>query len=230
MIPKVETGRTTALPAPFLAWQCHERREVFGALARGEVPRRCPSHLPVVSTLNDSAAPFPIHSCNKGVGLMPRPALLADHVAAIEECLERVADVEPRRSLAARVAVALALYEHEERVDPGRLGAIEIFQGRTAQNLARDPRLTLLFTGDGPTYPSFQVNAVAEPVDRSDFRFRFIRGMRLLFERDGFHLQQPGYEQGYVLRVEEVYDKTPRVLGCPHARGGAGHGGGRRGE
>ncbi len=199
------------VPAPFLEWQSSSRREVFDALQRGEVPGFCAAHLPVVSTLNQADMAFPVHSANKGVGLMPRPEYLERYTASIEDCLKRCAGKRVEESLAERIAIARALYDCPTEIDPGLFGTIEIFRGQTYKNLLRDPRAALLFTGTGPSYLSYQFNCAVEVVGPDHPSFRFILGMRLLFEGDGFHIRQPEYPMGYVFRTLEVFDKTPRV-------------------
>ena len=211
---KVAVSDTT-MPAVFLEWQCDARRDMFEALVRGEHPRFLSAHLPVVSTLNEPGATFPIHSTTKGVGLLPKRDHLAEHVAEISDCLARTAAANrsKRQTLGERVQAALSLYDQQERIDPGVFGGIEIFGGQTYTNLLRDPRGTLLFTGLAPRYPSYQFNCVTEIVELDDPRFQFLRGMRLLFEYESFHIQQPAYTQGYLFHIQEVYDKTPRQLG-----------------
>lgn len=198
------------IPALFLKWQCDDRRAMFAALKRGEFPRFLSAHLPVVSTLNQQHAMFPVHSATKGVGLLPRMQFLDEHLTDISDCLVRCQDSAPRESLDTRIEAALSLYDRPERIDPDVFGGIEIFRGQTYQNVLQDPRATLLFTGHGPQYVSYQFNCLAEIVEPDDRRFLFLRGMRLLFEMERFHIQQPEYPLGYLFRVVEVFEKTPR--------------------
>ena len=205
------------MPTVFVNWQCDARRDLFEALTRGEHPRFLSAHLPVVSTLNEPGATFPIHSTTKGVGLLPKPEYLAGHVAELTDCLARCRNRPTRETLAERVATALSLYDQKERIDPMVFGGIEIFGGRTHANVLHDPRVTLLFTGLAPRYPSHQFNCRAEIVEPNDPRFEYLRGMRLLFEFESFHIRQPAYPKGYLFHIQEVFDKTPRRLGGPRA-------------
>ncbi len=209
---------TVTMPPAFLKWQVQSRRDLFEAMLRGEHPRFMAAHLPVVSTSNDGDAAFAIHSATKGVGLLPRSEHLAGYVELISDCVERCRDAPAAETLPERIEVARAFYEEPRHIDDRRFGLIEIFQGRSYVNLVRDPRATLLFTSPGPVYLSYQLNCSARIVTPEDLSFRFIRGMRLLFEMDGFHIRQPEYPFGYVFEVREVFDKTPRRLGtaCPH--------------
>ncbi len=210
MKQKLES-KQVAMPPVFLEWQCEERQVMFAALRRGEMPRFLASHLPVVSTLNDQGGAFPIHSSTKGVGLLPKESYLDEHNAQITNCLDRCRDMDPGESLGERIEGALSLYGCPERIDTGAFGGIEIFRGQTYQNLLRDPRVSLLFTGFGPQYTSYQFNCDVELVGPEDRRFLFLRGMRLLFERERFHIQQPEYPLGYVFHIRQVFDKTPRI-------------------
>ena len=200
------------MPHEFLEWQCEERKAMFAALQRGEMPRFLASHLPVVSTLNGRHGAFPIHSSTKGVGLFPAECHLAEQNAEIADCLERCCRKDPSESLGDRIEVALSLYGRPERMDTGTFGGIEIFRGQTYQNLLEDPRASLLFTGFGPQYMSYQFNCDVELVEPEDPRFLFLRGMRLLFDMERFHIRQPEYPLGYVYRIREVFDKTPHVV------------------
>lgn len=210
MNPAVEPTRGP-MPALFLDWQCGERRAMFAQLRRGGIPRFLAAHLPVVSTLNGAEAAFPIHSATKGVGLLPKPEFLDEHLTQLRDFLARCHGKSPRESLDQRVEVALSLYGRPDCIDASTFGGIEIFRGQTYRNLLRDARTTLLFTGLGPRYLSYQFNCLAEIAEPEDRRFLFLRGMRLLFETERFHIQQPEYPLGYLFHIQEVFEKTPRV-------------------
>lgn len=201
------------MPPPFLDWQCHDRQQMFGDLGRGEMPRFLASHLPVLSTLNhEEGAEFPIRSSTKGMGLLPKPEYLPEHVAEINACLARWGDDNTRPSLEHRIEAAVSLYSRPERIDASVFGGIEIFRGESYQNLQHDGRATLLFTGFGPRYLSYQFDCLAEILDAGDLRFEFLRGMRLLFDTQSFHIRQPEYPVGYIFHLRQVIDKTPKRL------------------
>jgi hypothetical protein len=129
--------------------------------------------------------------------------------AGIVYCMRRADEQSWAESQPQRIATARLLYDHIDRVDPRRFGLIEIFRRTTYGNLLRDPKATLLFTGEAPRWTSFQVNCVAELLEAGDPRFQLILGMRRLFEADRFHVQQPQYPTGYLFWVHEVIEKTP---------------------
>jgi len=208
------------LPWDFVDWQLRERGHIFDALERGELPRSFSAHLPAVSTVGTGA--FPIHCCNKGVGMTPRDELIPDLLREIDDTLAWCRERSWNETRARRIEVARMLYDHPERVDARRFGLIEIFRGKTYDNLLRDPRASLLFTGAAPTWRSYQVNVVAEVVERDDPRFQIILGMRMLFESDRFHIQQLQYPLGYLFWVHEVVEKTPLMGRAGRARAGKG--------
>ena len=103
-----------------------------------------------------------------------------------------------------------SIYSAPERLDRRCLGTLEIFQGQTFKNIRQDARVSLHYTGVGPDYPSFQINAVAEIVEPGDARFEYLYWARQLFEHDSFHIQQPAYPSGYVFWLGEVFDKSSK--------------------
>ncbi|MFQ5922387.1 MAG: universal stress protein [Anaerolineales bacterium] len=196
------------LPKEFFEWQLSARQAAYQRVAKGELPTRFSAHLPVVVTLNPDSE-FPAHAATKGTGFTPIDDQIDNYIALFEECLKRCEGRPWRDTLGERIAVVRQFYKHTEHIDFRRLGLLEIFQGQTFRNLERDPRITLHYTGDGPSYPSYQINALAEIVGPDDARFRFIYLARQLFERDRFHILQPEYPFGYLTWVQEVYDKSP---------------------
>jgi len=62
---------------------------------------------------------------------------------------------------------------------------------------------------DGIQYVSFQVNGEVEILGKDSPCYRYLLASRKLFEFDRFHLYQPDYPFGYLIRVKEVKDKSP---------------------
>lgn len=203
--------REESAPAAFFAWQIDSRRRLLGAVAAGGRPRRFAAHLPVLVTF-DPASSFGVRTATKGAGLLPRDAALPRYLARLEETLARCADRAWEETLEERLGAVRALLDHPEDVDPGCLGLLEIVRGRSYENLRRDPRVVLHYTGDGPEYRSFQVNGEAELLDRADPRCRYIGLARAIFEQAPFHLPQPGYGDAFVIHVREILDKAPVVV------------------
>ncbi|MFQ5859127.1 MAG: universal stress protein, partial [Anaerolineae bacterium] len=203
--------RAQSLPNAFIQWQLDTRRAMLEAIRAGRHPRRFAAHLPVMITFNGDGA-FPVRVATKGAGLTPRDEVLERYIARLEETLTRCESRPWEETLSDRVAAVQALLDHPEDMDPRRLGFLEIFQGGTYTNLQRDPRVVLHYTGDGPDYPSFQINGHAEILGPDDPHYRYIALARRIFEVAPFHLPQPGYAAGYLVWVQEALDKTPHSL------------------
>lgn len=203
------TIRLTKLPDSFIQWQLESRRTLFHShmLSSGQVAR-FQAHLPVLVTRSANGA-FPFHTANKGVGLLPTAEDLGYYIDQFKRLLKERSSKPWRETLKERITLMDSLYSAPERLDLGYMGSLEIFQGQSFQNILGDPRVSLQFTGGGPNYPSFQINAVAEVVYPGDLRFEFLYWARQLFEYDSFHIQQPSYPSGYIFWVCEVYDKSP---------------------
>ena len=196
------------LPKEFLEWQMSARRGAYANVAKGKRPARFSAHLPVVVTLRKDAE-FITHAATKGTGFTPKDEYLDHYIDRFNNCLESCEGRPWKETLGERIAVAREFYENPDQIDFRRLGLLEIFQGQTYKNLLEDPHITLHYTGDGPEYPSFQLNALAQIVGPEDKRFQFIYLARQLFEHDRFHIHQPNYPFGYLVWVQEVYDKSP---------------------
>lgn len=201
--------RATALPQVFLNWQLETRRAMYRTLAAGNHPSRHPAHLPVMITFNLPGEAFPVRVANKGAALTPRDEVLSRYIALLEETLTRCQGRPWADTLPERVAAVQALLDAPQDIDPRRLGFLEIFEGGTYANLQRDPRVILHYTGEGPHYPSFQINARAEIAGPGDPRYRFLALSRRIFEGAPFHIPQTNYAASYLVWVEEVLDKTP---------------------
>lgn len=199
----------TSLPTSFLQWQVQARLQAFDKLLGDSVPAFLHAHLPVVATL-DGGGPFPVNLSNKGVGLCPPDENIERHLEPMRLALREAERNGWRTSLPGRIEAAVAFYSTPLNFDPRRLVGLEIFVGRTFENLRRDPRASLLFTGPGPAYPSYQVDCVVEIVSPGDPRYEFALAMRQLFAHDPFHVRQTAYPHGYVFWVCGITDKRPR--------------------
>ncbi|MFQ5854847.1 MAG: universal stress protein [Anaerolineae bacterium] len=206
------------LPHAFLEWQMGARRAAYARIAKGERPNRFSAHLPVMITFQEDGR-FPVRVAAKGAGLTPRDDVLEPYIARLEETLARCEGRPWAETLPERAAAVRFLLDHPDDIDPHRLGFLEIFQGGTYANLQRDPRVVLHYTGDGPKYPSFQINGYAEILGPDDLRYRYIALARRIFEAAPFHLPQPGYAAGYLVWVQEAFDKTPHSLKHPPIAG-----------
>jgi hypothetical protein len=124
-----------------------------------------------------------------------------------------------------RIDVLNRFYSNVENFDPTMLGGLEIFEGTALKNLRENPYASFLYVGISVTpggmqcvspqnpvgiqYVSFQVNGNVEILGKDNLYYRYLLASRKLFEFDKFHLYQPDYPFGYLIRVLEVRDKSP---------------------
>lgn len=164
----------TRLPEAFIRWQLEARRVLFSShMATVERVRRFQAHLPVLVSKRPYGA-FPFHTANKGTGLLPLPEFLAQYTSEFRRLLAERDQDTWRESLKDRIALMDSLYSAPDRLDLRCLGSLEIFQGQTYQNVLKDPRVCMHYTGEGPDYPSFQINAVAEVIGPGEPRYEFL--------------------------------------------------------
>lgn len=198
------------LPAKFLAWQIRSRQELYEKLLRREPVQFLASHLPVLATLRPQGT---VNLATKGVGLMPKHEYIAHYIELFGRVLRESAALPRQEMLAACIEAARELIQHPDHIDARTLGSLEIFEGETFRNIRGDPRVALLFTGTGPDYLSYQVEGVARIAGPGEPVYEFLRGSRLLFEQESFHIAQPAYPHAYQFLVREVRDKTPHRRG-----------------
>jgi hypothetical protein len=200
------------LPDPLLEWFIQGRKAGYESLYRGEGPGPLFSrHLPVVATTGEEN-PFCTRLAHKGVGFLPRPDMLDQYIEGHEKLLAQTKDLPPARSLQQRLERAARFLDNPGSVDPRLLGSLEIFAGGTYKNLKRRPLASLLFTDPGNGYRSFQLDCAVQLVEPPDPRFRFLQLARGLFERDPFHVTQPGVRCAYLFWIVGIHDKTPHPV------------------
>ncbi len=210
------------LPEPFVRWQLDYKRRIYDAIEQDEYIAFNAAHLPVVGTWHrDSTVP---NLANKGVGFTPKDEYVEHYLDLVESAIEEIGKlpthaVDETRSL--RLATARELYDHPEHIDWRRLGLLEIFEGTTFRNLARNPLASVLWTGNSPVFISFQVDCVVEIMTAEDPRYRFCWAMRRLFEYEPFHVVQTVFPYSYCFWVVNYADKTPKRR-YPHGKEGGG--------
>ena len=201
------------VPEPFLKWLVSSRVKFLGDMTQGRPLRYFSAHLPVMATWR-AGDPFPVNMTVKGIGLIPKAEHLQDYTDIFESVLAVSRTKQWQESLAARVEAMNRLYGHHGNFDPTVLGGLEIFEGKALENLRENPQVSLLYVGmshneHGMQYTSFQVNGTVEILGKDNPHYRFLLASRKLFEFDKFHLFQPDYPFGYLIRVTEVRDKSP---------------------
>jgi hypothetical protein len=195
-------GTAERLPPDFLRWLSESRSSLFEVMASvgAEAVRTQPSHLAVMATIDRDGGK--INMATRGMGPVPRPEMVERYTGEFQSaCREG--------DLNARINAARRFYSDHGLFDPSLLGGLEIFEGRTYNNLLKDPWAALLFTGDAPGYVSYQFDGPVSLVRPGDPYYEFLLQARGLFARDAFHLVQKGYPVGYLFRPVEVTVKTP---------------------
>nr|MDO8083164.1 hypothetical protein [Candidatus Sigynarchaeum springense] len=222
---KKRTFTTVELPRPFLEWQSEARLRMFKIMAQGGAGqmRTQPAHLPVLATWDPDGddGDFPVNLSTRGMGVVPKQEKLALFTGMLEKAKAASAGKPVQETLPARMKAIEAFYGDVNNFDTCMLGGLEIFEGQTAKNMERNPRISLLYTGEAPKYPSFQFNAVIVKVFPGNPHYQFLLAARELFATDAFHLQQDRYPFGYLCKVVEIKDKTPfaHAASHPHAMG-----------
>jgi hypothetical protein len=199
------------LPETFVRWQLDYKRKVYDAIERDEYVRFNAGHLPVVGTWSDDSL-FP-NLANKGVGFTPKDDYIDHYLAIVEGAVEEILKLPPQavgETRALRIGAARQFYAHPEHIDWRRLQLLEIFEGETFRNLCRNPRAAVLWTGDSPIFPSYQVDCLVEVITPEHPRYRFAWAMRRLFEYEPFHIVQTIFPYAYTLWVHDFKDKTPK--------------------
>lgn len=193
---------TVELPYRFLEWLSSSRGKLFDMmLERGpQAIKGQPSHLAVMATVDQDSGK--VNLATKGWGPLPRPERLSAATKAFEASRHS-------SDLGERIASARYFYANPKTFEPTLLGGLEIFEGKSYQNLQKDPRASLLFTGEPPEYPSYQFNGIITIVRPPDPYYEFLLQARKLFGHDPFHISQTNYPWGYLFRPTEILVKTP---------------------
>lgn len=218
---------TPIIPEKFLRWLASSRIRFLEELKAGRPLRYFSAHLPVMATWREGED-FPVNLTVKGIGLIPKRELLMDYIDLFESTIAEARTVTWMESLPRRIEVMERLYSDINNFDPSLLGGLEIFEGTAFRNMKDNPVASLLFMGimiepeDVKTvnsqrpvaveYISFQVNGKVEILDKDDPYYRYLVSARRLFEFERFHIYQPDYPYGYLIKVVEVKDKSPWPL------------------
>lgn len=195
-------------PDSFVAWQIATRTKglkIFLGEEKG-VPNFS-AHTVVMNTHSDDA--FPVNSCIKGLGLVPREDLLEPLATEILEMIQLSREVGPEKTFADRVRFIQRLYGNERNFDRRFLSSIEMYHMKTYANIESDPRSNLLFY-DPMTGYSIMFHVVTELMPRGTDFYRYVTAIH-----DLFHLPKDPetkvdrYAYAYRYWLVEAYDKTP---------------------
>lgn len=221
---KVNLSIYKGIPAPFLDWLVISRIRFLDDMETGRPLRYFSAHLPVMATWREGEE-FPVNLTVKGIGLIPKKGIIQDYIDLFEATLAQARTMPWEESLPQRIKAMKRLYSDSQNFDPEILGGLEIFEGTAFKNMRDNSMASLLFMGvsmdtegrrivnsENPVsvqYISFQVNGKVELLKKDDIYYRYLVAARRLFEFDRFHIFQPEYPYGYIIKVAEVKDKSP---------------------
>lgn len=203
------------MPEHLLMWLVSSRLRLLEAVKEGQLINHFAAHLPVLATWQ-KGEPFPVNMTVKGIGLIPKKEFLDKFSGLFEDVFARSQDKPWEQSLPQRIEALRALYQDISHFNPVLLGGLEIFEGNAFNNLKKNPRASLLYSGTTDTtgrfqYISFQISGSVELLPKYNSYYRFLLASRKLFEFERFHLPQKDYSWGYLIRVQDVRDKSPRI-------------------
>lgn len=201
------------IPTKCLEWLVSSRIKFFDSMKNGKPTKYLSAHLPVMATWHEDN-PFPVNMTVKGLGLLPKQETLQHYTDIFEGVIAEARTMPWGESLHKRMEAMTRFYRDIKNFDSNMLGGLEIFKGRAFENLRENPFVSLLYVGmehtqEGMHYISFQVNGKVEILEKDNSYYRFLLASRKLFEFEKFHLYQPDYPFGYLIRVIEVQDKSP---------------------
>lgn len=212
------------IPPHFLQWLVTSRVRFLVGMKAGRPMHYFSAHLPVMATWRDGEE-FPVNLTVKGIGLIPKKEILTDYIDLFEATIAEARTMPWMKSLPKRIEVMERLYSDIENFDPELLGGLEIFEGTAFKNMKENSAVSLLYMGvladteemqtvshHSPVavrYISFQVNGRVEILEKDNVCYRYLLAARRLFEFDRFHIYQPDYPFGYIIRVVGVKDKSP---------------------
>lgn len=201
------------IPDEFLEWLVTSHVRFLENMINGQPMRYFSAHLPTMITWTKEGQ-FPVNMTVKGIGLIPQKELLENYTKLFELTAKNALSSNWDTSLSERIGVNKELYSNINHFEPSLLGGLEIFEGKCYENLKENPNTSLLYVGMSQTlagmkYVSFQVNGEVELLEKGNPYYRYLLASRKLFEFDKFHLYQPDYPFGYLIKVKEVRDKSP---------------------
>ncbi len=194
-------------------WLVSSRIKFFDSMKNGKPTKYFAAHLPVMATWREGD-PYPVNMTVKGLGLLPTEENLQYYTELFENIAAESRALPWGESLNKRMEAVKILYGDMENLDPTMLGGLEIFEGRAFENMQINPHTSLLYMGmseaeQGMQYISFQINGEVEILSNDHPYYRYLLASRKLFEFEKFHLYQPDYPFGYLVKVAEVRDKSP---------------------
>jgi hypothetical protein len=196
-----------------MEWLVSSRIEFLHSMKDGHPTKYFAAHLPVMATWNEEQS-YPVNMTVKGVGLLPNEDALQHYTDHFESVIAEARSMPWKESMHMRLNAISKLYGDIDNFDTAALGGLEIFGGKALENLRGNSSASLLYVGMSEAqeriqYISFQINSTVTILEKEDPYYSFLLASRKLFEFDKFHLYQPDYPFGYLIKVAEVIDKSP---------------------
>ncbi|MFX1574890.1 MAG: hypothetical protein ACFFB0_19305 [Promethearchaeota archaeon] len=197
------------LPHQFLQWQSEARLKMYEQIQLGGVNsvKTLPAHLPVLATQSNKNQ-F-VNLATKGLGLLPKKNKVHEFLNLFIET-KNLCNSQPWEStIKKRMETVIKYYKNLNNFDPYFLGGLEIFEGTTFKNIARNPLVSLLYTGTAPKFLSFQIHGIIKIIQNENLYYQFLLSARELFAFDSFHVIQSSYPFGYLFYIVNIKEKTP---------------------
>lgn len=206
---KEKTYKLSDLNEDFYNWQLQTRSKglkIFLGLEKG-APNFSP-HTVVMSTYSEDTE-FPMNSCIKGLGLVPKDEYIEDLAKKAMDLIQLAREKGINETFRERVQFLLNLYDNPNLFNKSVLSSIEMYYKKSYQNVLKDPRATLLFY-DQMTGYSIMFNVVVELIPRTDPFYKYVTAVHDLFHvpKDP-SVRTDRYEFAYRFWPIEAYDKTP---------------------
>ncbi|MHA1779850.1 MAG: hypothetical protein ACTSYL_03175 [Candidatus Thorarchaeota archaeon] len=166
----------------------------------------------VTSTIvcsSNPMVPFSINCAPKLVFLTLKDEIIEEKIEEIEGKLLSFQGRPFEATIRERFEYFRDLCLDESKIDRNRLGAIEIFGGKTYRNLLREPRASLVTKWYEPKgIPrSRQLNCITEIEPRGTPFYRYVRAIRTLFSRHYLDLLGRKYACAYKFWICEALNK-----------------------
>lgn len=156
-------------------------------------------------------SPFPINTSIKRLRLTLVDEAIEDRINDLEGRFLALQGRSFRDTVDERVELYRGLHLDDSKLDPFRLGAVEMYGSATYANIKRDPRVSLSISWSVPDkieQRGLQINCIAEIVPPGDPFYKYMRILLAPFGGRYLYTGKTEYPCAYKLWVSEVKDKS----------------------
>lgn len=192
------------IPEQFIRWAYIERGEIVKRYSRGELSEKellneFLRHTPVLVT----HGPAGLNASIKGVGLIPKPEHLETTLETYLDHINRGWHKEYTKK-GLEILQKTLYNKNYEKIDPTKLGMLEMAKKHTWQNLRSDPRATILFYQ--PPTTSYELRGHVEIHEEGSIYHKLVNA-----QHDVYH--KPNPEQwpnrpAYIFTIQEIYNNS----------------------